>query len=128
MLFTKCILAPADESDGHRISMMSRHTLNDGITPDSRIALDGIEWRPVFAPPSRLLGDYYKRGLAWEDFERRYLAYLVEIGEEVMRLVEESRTRDVTILCIEETCDFCHRRLLAEQVRSLRGDVAAVLR
>jgi len=36
-LSTGCILSPRQESDGTRISVMSRHTLNDGKTSDERI-------------------------------------------------------------------------------------------
>jgi len=37
MLKSKCILAEKNIDDGQRISIMSRHTLNDGKTPDERI-------------------------------------------------------------------------------------------
>lgn len=38
MLFTKSILKQKEKGDGIRISVMSRHTLNDGIILDDRIA------------------------------------------------------------------------------------------
>lgn len=37
MLKSKCILSPIDDKDGIRISIMSRHTLQDGKTNDIRI-------------------------------------------------------------------------------------------
>ncbi len=40
MLYTKSILKEKVPSDGIRISVMSRHTLNDGITQDNRITQD----------------------------------------------------------------------------------------
>jgi len=65
MIYTKCILLPSSPDDGWRISVMSRHTLNDGITPDPRIQVYGFnEWLLKVAPPSVLIGDYYKRGLS----------------------------------------------------------------
>lgn len=37
MLKTACILSERTEEQGVRISVMSRHTLEDGKTPDKRI-------------------------------------------------------------------------------------------
>ena len=37
MLFTESILSERHPDSGTRISVMSRHTLNDGVTPDPRI-------------------------------------------------------------------------------------------
>ena len=37
MLRTKCIKAPIESEDDLRVSVMSRHTLADGITPDPEI-------------------------------------------------------------------------------------------
>ena len=71
MLKTKCILEPKEISDGLRISVMNRHTLNDGVTPDLRIDSSSYDlWFPWLAPPNLLLGDYYKRGLPWEQYEK----------------------------------------------------------
>ena len=36
-LFTKCILKEKENNDGLRISVMSRHTQNDGVKLDKRI-------------------------------------------------------------------------------------------
>ncbi len=118
MLYTKCILSPIEERDGTRISVMSRHTLNDGTTPDLRITPDRYrEWRREFAPPERLIGDYYKRGLSWEVFEDGYLAYLrsFEMIPKVQQLTRRATLEDLTLLCIENTPEHCHRRLLAEE-------------
>jgi len=118
MLYTKCIFLPAERSDGTRISVMSRHTLEDGITPDPRI-IPGIyrEWRKEFSPPDKLVGDYYKRGLPWEEFERRYLIHLrlPEISFKVIALAQRAEAEHITLLCAEETPEKCHRRLLAEE-------------
>lgn len=117
-LFTKCILKEVEISDGIRISVMSRHTLEDGITPDSRITKAKYqEHLPILAPSLKLIGDYYKRGLSWEEFERRYLTRIrrPEIGVLVRSLTERALREDVTLLCIEATAEKCHRRLLAEE-------------
>ncbi|MBI5803556.1 hypothetical protein HY448_02625, partial [Candidatus Pacearchaeota archaeon] len=63
-LYTKCILSAPSYVDRVRISVMSRHTLNDGITPDERITSEKFNLHvPELAPPLKLIGDYYKRNL-----------------------------------------------------------------
>ena len=71
------------------------------------------------SPPSNLLGDYYKRRLSWEDFEKRYKEYLQNKNIEVIvrKLAIRSIENDITILCIEDNPEFCHRRILAEECK-----------
>jgi len=115
MLKTKSIKAPIEPSDGLRISVMSRHTLNDGITPDPEISPDSYdEWWPELAPSPKLVGDHYKRNLSWIEFERRYLGELLD-KPKLEELIGLALCRTVTILCVESSPDECHRRLLAEE-------------
>ncbi len=117
MLRTKWIKAPIEVGDGLRISVMSRHTLNDGSTPDPDItpSLYQEHWS-LLAPPAVLMGDYYKRGLPWSHFVSRYGEFLREphTHSAVESLVGVALTQAVTIMCIEELPEFCHRRLLAQ--------------
>lgn len=120
MLKTKSILKPKEGSDGLRISIMSRHTLNDGITPHPGITKSSYDqWFRVFSPPARLLGAYYKRAVSWEKFELSYLEYIrkAEIRIEVQNLAERSLDSVITLLCIEESPEHCHRRILAEECK-----------
>jgi len=72
MLYTGCILN--DNSVGTRISVMSRHTLNDGKTPDERITESSYdEWMPELAPSARLIGGYYGGQVSWDTFPDMYL-------------------------------------------------------
>lgn len=119
-LYTKCILHQKEEHDGVRVSVMSRHTLSDGVTPDERITKKSFDlWLQEFAPPPLLIGNYYKRGLSWEEFEQKYTSFLSEpakaIGVRV--LAQQALSKDITLLCIEESPERCHRRLLAEQCK-----------
>jgi len=116
MLFTKCILSSPVPEDGVRISVMSRHTLRDGITRDIRITEFDFHF-PNLGPSSSLIGSYYKRGLLWKDFERMYLFEMKECDAifSVKTIAKTTLDVDVTLLCIEETSEFCHRRLLAEE-------------
>ena len=121
MLKTKSILLSRNYSDGTRISIMSRHTLNDGPTSDSRITESSFDkWGKEFAPPQKLIGDYSKRNLPWEEFEKRYLNYLETIYQKVKGLSEIALCEDITLLCIEDSPEKCHRRLLAEKCKRIK--------
>lgn len=122
MLRTKCILLPHGFEDGYRISVMSRHTLDDGVTPDLRIAEDAFnDWWRVLAPPLMLIGDYHKRGMLWERFEDRYRDYLLNAAQQqkLKDLSWYANRETITILCIEKTPEQCHRRLIAEECARL---------
>lgn len=126
MLQTKSILSPILDSDGSRISVMSRHTLNDGTTPHPLITRDTFSIHlPQLAPSPKLIGDYYRRSLPWEQFEARYLQEMrtKPASEFVRFLARVSLKTVVTLLCIEEAADHCHRRLLAEECKRLEPEI-----
>lgn len=116
MLYTSCILN--DNSFGTRISVMSRHTLNDGKTPDERITENSYdEWCKILAPSDSLIGNYYGGQVFWDTFSVLYTAEIQE-GEKktaVEKLALRAMREDVTILCIEDTHERCHRSLLARE-------------
>lgn len=127
MLKTKSILAPIEISDGIRISIMSKHTLNDGITPDSRINYFMYSfWFPSLAPPSKLVGEYYKNNLPWGEYEKRYFEYIrqASVQTTAQNIARVSLRRDITLLCIEDTPKQCHRRLLAEECKRYEPSLA----
>lgn len=118
-LYTKCIFEPPESADGTRISVMRRHTLNDGVILDKRIVV-GVsfyQWLVDVAPPANLVGDYIKRGLQWDEYERRYFEHLrtPPVAKLVQVLAHRALDEDITLLCEEKTPDRCHRRLLAEE-------------
>ena len=79
-------------------------------------------WLKDAAPSRALLNDYQHAGLAWEEFEERYRAEILEerpeVLDELRRLEREHGT--VTLLCFERIPpdEHCHRltlrQLLAE--------------
>lgn len=126
MLKTKSILVEKEDTDGLRISVMSRHTLNDGITSHPKITDSSYDlWLPILAPPIKLIGDYYKRGLPWEQFEQKYLKYIQssDVQIEVQKLAEKSLDSVITLLCIEDTPEYCHRRLLAQECKKYQPNL-----
>ena len=117
-IYTKCIFKKPEDIDGERISVMSRHTLNDGITKDERITGKSYDaWLRILAPQSIFVGAYLRKDITWKEFEKNYLLFLKEPYNilEIKFLAKKGLEKDITLLCSEETADKCHRRLLAEE-------------
>ncbi len=115
MIKTKCIKDPIEPSDGIRISVMSSHTI-DGIIPDTEITENMYDLHiPELAAPKKLLGDYYKRGLSWSEYETRYLEYIRTLDIKLLILDLIKKYDIITFLCIESDDSKCHRRLLQEE-------------
>jgi uncharacterized protein YeaO (DUF488 family) len=116
-LYSKCIFDPVETSDGLRISVMSRHTHNDGKTIDERIipGVTYVQWRRELAPSDLLVGSHYRNRISWEAFADRYLLDLKDPVRKsaVELLAEQAMLEDITILCVEHNSEHCHRRLLA---------------
>lgn len=109
---------------------MSRHTLNDGITPDAKITEDKYHvWLKKLAPPAKLVGDYYKRGLAWEDFEKKYLQCIntPETRQMIKHLAETATKDNITLLCGDHPPEKCHRRLLAEECKRIMPELEVII-
>jgi uncharacterized protein YeaO (DUF488 family) len=103
---------------------MSRHTLQDGTTPDTRITDQDYDlWLPIFAPRPSDVGKYYRDELDWEAYVERYKNYLSTIPEAVDALARWAIYETVTIMCIEDTPEQCHRRLLAEHCQQRHSDL-----
>ncbi len=129
-LITKAIKQKRSWSDGVRISVMSRHTLSDGVTPDPDISASSFDehW-PQLAPPATLIGAYYKRGLSWEVFADQFNQYLMtaEVRLHLLNLIRLALAGNVTILCIESSPEKCHRRLIAETCSVLNPSLEVLL-
>lgn len=121
MLKTKSILEPIRETDGLRISIMSRHKWDPKIVSYTDINSISSEmfdyWFKDLAPSDILIGDYYKRNLPWEVFSERYLSEIKKDTKEdkVRKLANMALSDTVTILCLEKSPEKCHRKLLAKE-------------
>ena len=83
----------------------------------------GIEYvhRPELAPTKDILDAYKKKQIDWNEYERRFGELL-----EQRRPARELHTRDfdrACLLCSEPKPNHCHRRLVAEYLRSQWGSV-----
>jgi len=118
MLKTKCILAQSQTQDGIRVSIMSRHTLNDGVTPDTRIMKDMYDVHcPNLAPSVELVGKFYKREISFEQYRKKYIAYLntKKLSRILQKIARYAADEDITFLCIEAEYTFCHRYIFAQE-------------
>ncbi len=129
-IFTKSIIKEPSPDDKKRVSVMSRHTLEDGVTPDKRI-VEGItfdEWQKDFAPPSKLVGSYYRKEISWKDFENKYLEFLRsdEMAPKVADFAKRCTQETITLMCVEDNPEKCHRRLLAEELQKYQPDLKII--
>jgi len=130
MLKTRCIKSAKQLDDGWRISIMSRHTKNDGITPDENITNDSYdEWWSKLSPSPKLVGAYYQGTLSWEQFVVEFNEFLQQPNthNKLMVLIGLAKIRNVTILCIEDSPEHCHRRLVAERCLELDNTLELVI-
>lgn len=76
------------------------------------------EHHPEFAPTAELL-DQYKRGLDWPAYEARFKPILTDrrLESQAQKLPMKDK---ICLLCAEPQADRCHRRLVAEYLRSLQ--------
>ncbi len=95
---------------------MSRHTLNDGKTPDVRLTSDIFNIHaPELAVPAKLVWKYYRNEITFDDYAKEYIHYLSNSqNEKVVMLIKEALIRNITVMCIEETPEKCHRRIFIE--------------
>lgn len=122
MLFTHCIYASPLFSDGTRISVMSRHTLSDGKTPDLNITSESYDlWLPQLAPLPSVVGKWYRKQIDWETFTFLYHQHIAWSQQKALaeRLAFAALTEDITLLCVEPEHFLCHRSLLATFCQTL---------
>jgi uncharacterized protein YeaO (DUF488 family) len=120
MLKSKCILADKSIDDGQRISIMSRHTLNDGKTPDERIWMDTFDMHlPDFWPQPKLVWKYYRNEIDFENYAKEYKESLNTKQASIKKIIEWALIENITVLCIEESSEFCHRKIFVETAQEL---------
>jgi uncharacterized protein (DUF488 family) len=89
-------------------------------------ALCGIEYahRPELAPTQEMLDAYKKQKGQWADYEKQFLELMTS------RRIEETIPRKAVdgacLLCSEDKPHHCHRRLVAEYLKSKWGDLDIV--
>jgi uncharacterized protein (DUF488 family) len=81
--------------------------------------------QPLLAPAPQMLKAYQNKQLTWDAYEAQYVALIQQrgVGTKLDRVVFEGPT---ALLCSEATADHCHRRLAAEYLRGVWGDLEIV--
>lgn len=80
------------------------------------------EHRPELAPTQEMLDEYKKDGGAWASYEKSFLELMAR--RRVEDLVPRESVDGACLLCSEDKPHHCHRRLVAEYLRSKWGDLS----
>lgn len=90
--------------------------------------LSGIEYVHdlQFAPTERLLDSYKKKYITWEDYEEAFAALMAtrDIDDYIKK--NYTNAENYCLLCAEVSPENCHRRLVAERIAAVLGDVEIV--
>mgnify|MGYP000004486327 FL=1 len=74
------------------------------------------DYKPIFAPTKELLSSYKDKKTSWQEYEKIYIETLKK--RDVLKFIDIADFQDSVFLCSEATANMCHRRLLAEYVKS----------
>jgi uncharacterized protein YeaO (DUF488 family) len=78
-------------------------------------------WMPELAPSAKLVEDFRKHDLPWDEYRERYLAEMEAQTYRIRGLAGRVASGETVTLLCSSTCfdeSHCHRSLLAELVRS----------
>src|SRR4030042_2080454 len=80
--------------------------------------------KPEVAPTKDILDAYRKKDIDWLEYERRFRQLLIE--RRVGNIITPQFADKSCFLCSETKAEKCHRRLGAEYLRELWGNVKIV--
>lgn len=86
----------------------------------------GIKYvhKPELAPTQDILNAYKKKEIDWSEYEKQFRRLLLE--RHIENVVTPQDADNSCLLCSEPKSDKCHRRLTAEYLRELWGNVKIV--
>jgi uncharacterized protein (DUF488 family) len=77
-----------------------------------------------FAPTKELLSRYREKQMTWKEYEVEYLN-LLDIRK-IAQKTDIEKLHENCLLCSEHTPEKCHRRLLAEYLKHVKGDIEII--
>jgi len=77
-----------------------------------------------FAPTKDLLSLYRNKTITWQEYEIEYLN-LLDIRK-IAQKTDINLLHENCLLCSEHTPEKCHRRLLAEYLKQVKGDIEII--
>lgn len=109
----------------------SRLTKNDGVTPDPDLEQVAVwnHWITGLAPNPKAVGAWYRGEISWKEFTRLYREHLstnagVAATNFLYQLVKERGP--VTVLCVEDTPEHCHRSILLDYMKEKYPEIEVV--
>ncbi|MDQ5889593.1 MAG: hypothetical protein QG609_86 [Patescibacteria group bacterium] len=130
ILKSACAFSHTNSETDFAILIVSRLTQNDGKTRDPYLCEIAQRyedcWRPELAPRPKTVGAWYRKEINWQEFSDQYLTYLKsETGQVATSKLYETikQKKVVTVLCVEDTCDHCHRSLLLDFMEKKYPDI-----
>lgn len=119
MISTKSIQAPRDPNDGIRICIMRQPP--EGTDYDM--------WIPHLSPPLDLLEAYtLTKTIAWEEFKEKFKSVLQSETKYLEIVLDIAKRNNVTLLCMEENPEKCHRRLVLVKLKEMQPNFEFVLK
>jgi uncharacterized protein (DUF488 family) len=76
---------------------------------------------PALAPSEEILAEYKKNKGGWQTYEKKFIALLAE--RQIENIINSAELDQSCLLCSEHLPDHCHRRLVAEYLKSKWGNV-----
>lgn len=77
-----------------------------------------------FAPSKELLSRYRNKEMTWLEYETEYLNLLDM--RKIAQKTDIEKLHENCLLCSEHTPEKCHRRLLAEYLRHVKGEIEII--
>ncbi len=79
-----------------------------------------------FAPSEKILERYKKGIIGWDDYEKEFAELMKYRDIDTYIADKYSDAENYCLLCTEVSPEYCHRRLVAEKIRDVLGDVEIV--
>ncbi len=79
-----------------------------------------------FAPSERILDSYKKKFINWEEYEEAFAALMATRDIDDYILKNYAQEENFCLLCTEVSPENCHRRLVAEKIAEVLGDVKII--
>jgi uncharacterized protein YeaO (DUF488 family) len=76
---------------------------------------------PVLAPSQEILAEYKKNKGDWHTYEKQFLALMEE--RRIEDIVSPNELDRTCLLCSEHLPKHCHRRLVAEYLKTKWGNI-----
>lgn len=106
----------------NNVSQLAAFTKKDDLEYFLQV-IAGIEYvhKPKLAPTKDILDDYKKKKISWTEYEDRFAQLMTE--RRIENVVTPDEIDKACFLCSEPEADKCHRRLVAEYLKSQWGNV-----